>query len=82
MGGIVCHIHRNAILRFEGVPTKEKDKEEFDAQMRKLFSQESIAKAIEENGTYMRVCDLLALKEWKDTERQELYDFLEATYPD
>lgn len=80
MGGIVCHIHRNAILRFESIPTGHHDLKQFDEQLRNLFKQESIAKGIEEKGTYMRVCELLAEDEWTLAERTELFAAVEAIY--
>lgn len=78
MGGIVCHIHRNAILRYKTIPTGRHELKEFDAQLRQLFAQQSIAEAIEAAGTYMRVCDLLEKEEWTLAERTELYAAVEA----
>ena len=80
MGGIVCHIHRNAILRFETIPTGHHDLKEFDTQLRECFKQQSVAEGIEAAGTYSRVCELLALEKWTLAERTELYAALEALY--
>lgn len=80
MGGIVCHIHRNAILRYESVPTGRHEIKEFDAQLRQLFGQQSIAEAVEAAGTYVRVCDLLAKDQWTQAERTELYELVESLY--
>lgn len=80
MGGIVCHIHRNAILRFETIPTGHHDLKEFDEQLRECFKQESIAKGIEEKGTHLRVCALLEKHQWTLAERTELFASIEALY--
>ena len=80
MGGIVCHIHRNAILRFETIPTGQHDLKEFDAQLRQLFSLQSIAEGIEAKGTHMRVCELLEKDKWALAERTELFAQVEGLY--
>lgn len=80
MGGIVCHIHRNAILRFETIPTGHHDLKEFDVQLRQLFAQQSIAEGIEQKGTHIRVCELLEKDEWTLSERTELFAQVEALY--
>jgi hypothetical protein len=82
MGGAVCLVHRNAILRFEIIPTGRHDLKEFDAQLRQCFTSSDIAKGVEEKGSYVRVCALLAMEEWTLAERTELYAALEALYED
>jgi len=78
----VCSIHRNAILRFEGVPTNRRELKEFDVQLRQCFTSQAIAEAIEAKGTGARVCELLAKEDWTDAERSELYESLEDSYED
>lgn len=82
MGGLVCHIQRNAILEYAAIPTEPKKMPEFDRQLRACFASGEIAAALEANGTGMKVCDIL----WKDSsnwtlmDRTELLNYLEALW--
>ena len=80
MGGIVCAIHRYAILRYESIPTGKKELKEFDLELRDCFRSSDVAKAIEEAGKGMQVCELLKKEDWTSTEREELFDALEDLY--
>jgi hypothetical protein len=82
MGGLVCRVHRNAVLRFDSVPTQPVAAAEFDAQVRKLFSLESIAAAVVQKGETDSICALLGKPHFSHADRQALFDFLEEAYED
>lgn len=81
MGGLVCAIRRNAILRFEEVPNKPKDIVKFDEQMRALFTAPSIAEAVEADTTRgQEVCDILSKHEFSHADRVALLGVVESLY--
>lgn len=82
MGGLVCNVHRNAVLRFDSVPTEPSDKIVFDKQIRELFALQSIAEAIVEAGKAPVVCEILAKDHFTQADRHTLYDAVEAAYED
>lgn len=82
MGGLVCKIHRNAVLRFESVPTEPSDKMVFDKQMRELFTLQSIAEGVADAGHAPEVCTILEKSHFTQADRHTLFDLVEATYED
>ena len=81
MGGLVCAIRRNAVLRFEEVPTKPKDIVKFDEQMRVLLAAPSIAEAIESDTTRAQeICDILSKHEFSHADRTTLLAVVESLY--
>jgi hypothetical protein len=64
------------------VPTSPILAAEFDAQVRKLFSLESIAEAVVEKGKTDDICALLGKPHFSHLDRQALFDFLEEAYED
>lgn len=80
MGGIVCAIPRNAILRYEEVPTSYFGKVQFDSQMRACYAQSDIAQGVAEAGLGHAACDILAKEDWTQKDRQRLLDILEGLY--
>lgn len=73
-------MHRNAILRFEEIPSGPLQMKKFDAQLRELFTLESIAEAVVEGQYDMAVCDLLAKHQWTAAERAQLFEIVEELY--
>lgn len=81
MGGLVCAIHRNAVLRFEEVPTNPAQIVKFDAQMRELYNSPTIAESIvAETDVGEEVCTVLSKHEWSHADRQMLLTTIEALY--
>lgn len=82
MGGIVCAIHRNAVLRFQVVPTKPKDTKEFDQQIRQLLNVTTIANAVDEVSYQLahEVCDILAKPEFSTADRAKLLEVVDNLY--
>ena len=81
MGGLVCAVHRNAILRFEEVPTKHREVVEFDQQMRDLLNVTTIAEAVvNETQKGQEVCDILAKHEFSHVDRTTLLAVVEGLY--
>jgi len=80
MGGAVCLVHRNAVLRFEEVPTSPHDLVQFDQQIRDLYNVESIAQAVVDAGKWQDVCDALAKHAFSQSDRTMLYNVIESLY--
>lgn len=81
MGGLVCAIRRNAVLKFETVPAAPAQLRQFDEQMRTLLTAPGIAEAIVEETTRgQEVCDILAKPRWVHADRMTLLDIVEAIY--
>jgi len=81
MGGIVCAIHRSAVLRFEKVPVQPTRVKAFDTQMRQLLNVTTIAEAIGENhDTAREVCFILAKPHWRPEDREKLLEVVEYLY--
>ena len=81
MGGLVCAVHRNAILRFEEVPTKHKEVVQFDEQIRDLLNVTTIAEAVvNETPKGQEVCDILSKHEFSHADRITLLAVVESLY--
>lgn len=81
MGGIVCAIPRQAVLRFESVPTSHKDQREFDEQIRTLFANPVIANAVGiESPRAQEACDILASEHFTQSDRVALFEIVESLY--
>lgn len=81
MGGIVCAIHRRAVLRYASVPTGAADLKKFDKQLRKLINVVPIAAAIAEDEVRARkVCEVLAKTSWDPNERAFLFYSVKQAY--
>jgi len=81
MGGLVCAVHRNAVLRFEQVPTKDQQAKEFDKQIRELLNVTTIAEAVvNETSHGQEVCDILAKASFTHADRVKLFDIVEQLY--
>jgi hypothetical protein len=81
VGGLACAIPRQAVLRFQEVPTLPAKVKEFDAQMRELLSITTIAGAIvAETSRGQEVCDILAKTNWTRADRVTLFDVVEDLY--
>jgi hypothetical protein len=81
MGGLICAVHRNAVLRFEQVPTKESQTKEFDKQIRELLNVTTIADSVvNETPHGQEVCDILAKNSFTHADRQKLLDIVEHLY--
>lgn len=81
MGGLVCAIRRNAVLRFEEVPTAPAQVKQFDEQMRLLLTAPSVAEAIVADTTRgQEVCAILAKDKWTRADRVTLFDVVEDLY--
>lgn len=83
MGGIVCAIPRQALLRFESVPTSRKELREFDEQIRTLYSNPVIANSVAtETARGQEACDILGKDEFTHTDRTTLFGIVESLYED
>jgi hypothetical protein len=81
VGGIVCAIRRNAVLKFQTVPTSKGLVQAFDAQMRNLINSPGIAEAIAENEALgYEVCEILEHKVWSKPERERLLTIVNELY--
>ncbi len=81
MGGIVCAIPRQAILRFHSVPTARRDEKEFDEQIRDLYANPTIANAVAtETQRAKDVCDILGKESFSDADRVVLLEVVESLY--
>ncbi len=77
----MCLVRRNAILRFEEVPTAPTQLKQFDEQMRALYAAPGIAEAIDaETARGPEICALLAKGEWTAADRVTLLDVIEDLY--
>lgn len=82
MGGLVCMIHRQAVLEFQSVPTNPSELPEFDAQIRALYNVESIADSLVNDAPdqVKAVCDTLAKPSFTAADRTLLYTVAESLY--
>lgn len=81
MGGIVCFVHRNAVLRFQSVPTNPSLTAEFDVQIRQLYNAPGIAESLASDTTRtMEACLILAKSSFTHTDRVNLYEIIEDLY--
>lgn len=82
IGGLVCQIHRNAVLQFESVPSAPKQIERFDEQIRELYNAPTIAESIVQDkpDQALKVCDTLAKTSWSMDDRTFLLDMVESLY--
>lgn len=84
MGGAVCLVHRNAILRFQQIPTQPAELVRFDSQMRELYNSDDIAQAVVLLGpsVYQPACETLAKQSFSPADRQLLFNTIESLYED
>lgn len=83
MGGLVCAVHRNAVLKFQTVPTSPSDAAAFDDQIRQLYNAPTIAESIVSDTTDgMTACQILAKNTFTMQDRQKLLDIVESLYKD
>ena len=82
MGGIICNIHRQAVLEFQTVPTDVKQLPEFDAQIRELYNAPSIAESVVNDAAdkALQVCATLAKPSFTQADREFLYGVIESLY--
>jgi hypothetical protein len=80
VGGIPCLVDRNAILRFQSVPTDPAQQAEFDAQMRQLYVVVAQDIADEAAMEAKAVCDILAKAAFTQEDRQKLLTVIESLY--
>lgn len=83
MGGLICAIPRQALLKFEAVPTTRHGQKEFDAQVRELYANPVIANAVATETTRgQEACDILGKEDFDHADRQALLDIVESLYED
>lgn len=82
MGGLVCMVHRQAVLEFQQMPTDASQLPEFDAQIRALYNVESIASSLVNDAPdkVKAVCETLAKPSFTQADRELLYGALESLY--
>lgn len=81
MGGIVCEIPWRAIMRFDEVPTSNRDEREFDEQIRELYANPIIANAVAtETQSGREVCTLLSKDRFSHADRVKLFEIAESLY--
>jgi len=81
MGGLVCNVHKNAVLRFQTVPTNPADQAKFDDQIRQLYNAPSIAESVvSDTSKAVTVCAILAQAVFSQADRQKLLDVIESLY--
>jgi hypothetical protein len=81
MGGLICQIRRNAVLRFEAVPSRPSQVKQFDAQMRELLTAPGIAEAVaEDEPRGHEVCAILGKERWSQQDREKLFAVVEELY--
>lgn len=78
MGGAVCNVHRQAVLRFTSVPTVPAQQAQFDEQIRKLYTL--VAQDIVNEGLGMQACAILAKPHFDMTDRATLLNLIESLY--
>jgi hypothetical protein len=80
MGGLVCMVHRQAMLEFQTIPTNPQDLKKFDAQIRRLYdwvAQDLVNDVPEQVKT---VCDILAKPDFDMADRTLLLNVIESLY--
>lgn len=81
MGGLVCAVHRNAILRFQSIPTLDSDLAQFDSQMRQLIADYSMDLVSDNTTTKVKLlCAVLAKPKFNTEDRQFMLNMVEALY--
>lgn len=80
MGGLVCGVHRNAILTFQAVPTSPPQCALFDEQMRRLLSTIAQDLVNDAPAKVETACDILAKDKWDLEDRTTLLDIVESLY--
>ncbi len=82
MGGLVCAVHRNAVLQFQAIPTGPAQLLIFDKQLRELYNAPTVAESIvcEFPAKVKKVCDTLAKPSWTIEDRSYLLDVIESLY--
>ena len=81
MGGLVCNVHRNAVLEFTDIPSTPEKLKHFDAQMRQLYNTETIAIAVVTETTRgAEACAVLAKHDWSHADRVALLEIVEGLY--
>lgn len=78
MGGAVCNVHRQAVLRFTTVPTLPVPQAQFDEQIRKLYTL--VAQDVVNEGKGMEACAILAKPHFDMADRAALLDIIEDLY--
>lgn len=83
MGGLVCAIRRNAVLKFQAVPTSKGQVLAFDSQIRHLINAPGFAEAVAEDEAVGReVCEILAKKVFTHADRVRLLYVANEPYED
>lgn len=81
MGGLPCLVGRNAVLRFQSIPTNPSQLPEFDAQLRQLFALQEISQSVVNDTSQAKACcDILAKSAFTQADRTTLYDVVESLY--
>lgn len=81
MGGLVCAVHRNAILRFQSIPTLDSDLAQFDTQIRQLIADYSMDLVSDNTTTKVKLlCAVLAKPKFNTEDRQFMLSMVEALY--
>jgi hypothetical protein len=82
MGGLPCLVDRQAILRFQSVPTAPADQAAFDSQIRQLYASPNISQAIvNDTDQAMAVCKILAQATFSQADRVKLLNTLNLLWP-
>lgn len=81
MGGLVCAVHRNAILQFQTIPIDAAQLVQFDAQIRQLIADYDM-NLVSDNPTPVieKLCAVLAKRKFDLVDRQFMLDLVEALY--
>lgn len=81
MGGLVCEIHKNAVLRYQKVPTDAAGQAAFDVQIRELYNVNDVAQTIVNETTEgVAICKILMQPTFAQTDRQKLLDVINSLY--
>ena len=81
MGGFICNIGRNAILRFQSIPTSDTDLAQFDTQIRELMAHYSMDLVSDNTTTKVKLlCAVLAKPKFNTEDRQFMLSMVEALY--
>jgi hypothetical protein len=81
MGGIPCLIQRNAILKYQTVPTDASNQAVFDDQMRRLYVAVAQDIADDAPSQAQSVCTILAKTAFTQDDRTTLLTVIESLYP-
>ena len=83
MGGIPCVVDRQAILRFQDVPTAPVQQAAFDDQIRQLYAHPHISQAISDDvpAEAGKVCDTLGKASFTQDDRKYLMATLNKLWP-